>query len=343
MHKAGTKIVVKMMLVALFAISVSATLFSISFAVSQEATLESKWIQGPVPIIDPNSPLWKQARAVEVPLSPQVTAAPMLMAPSIRSLTFRSLNNGSWAVFLLEWKDNTKNMSTLKITEFRDAVAMQFPLSSEQPYICMGQLGNTVTILHWKADWQQDMETYYHDVKDAFPNLYVDYYPFAVGKPPYATMPVANISRPYVTGLAAGNPFSNPLRLTPVEETISGGFGTLTSQTQQDTTGRGMWEGGAWRTVLARPMTTADPNDAVLAPGKTKPVAFAVWDGGNREVGGKKSVSSWLVLSFEGPKGVRGEFAPSVWQLSVIGGVWALSIALILFIGRSWMPRRGSK
>lgn len=53
---------------------------------------------------------------------------------------------------------------------------------------------------------------------------------------------------------------------------------------------RALWKDGAWRVVLARSLAGGE-GGAPLAPGVKSLVAFAVWDGGNRERGGIKAVS----------------------------------------------------
>lgn len=318
----------------LFILSSVLTVYNVPLALSQEAVLQSKRIVGAVPLSDPNATAWTKALPVEVPLSAQTTAFPMLLAPSIKSVTVRAIHNGTWIAFLLEWRDTTRNTSTSRTEDFRDAAAIQFPLSATQPFVCMGQLGNTVNVWHWKGDWQEDIETTFRDVIDTYPNFFVDYYPHAVGGPPYSTVPPANVSRAFIAGWAAGNPLSDPFKLTPIEDLVAGGFGTLTSQPHQDTVGRGVWSRGTWQVVFARPLVTVDENDARFSPGKKKPIAFAVWDGGNREVDGRKSVSSWLVLDVEAPPPSEVGVSLSFYQTVALAGIFILSIAILLLTAK---------
>ncbi|MBI2127010.1 MAG: hypothetical protein HYU02_06845 [Thaumarchaeota archaeon] len=80
----------------------------------------------------------------------------------------------------------------------------------------------------------------------------------------------------------------------------------MTSQPQQDVIGRGEWKDGTWKAVMARPLATIDPSDTQFSVGTNIPVAFAVWDGANNEVNGRKSVSAWIVLNILR----EGEVAP---------------------------------
>ena len=73
------------------------------------------------------------------------------------------------------------------------------------------------------------------------------------------------------------------------------GFGTLTPQSSYDQQirGSGAWRQGRWRVVMVRPLKTDSSQDHQFAPGETVPVAFAVWDGSQRDRNGQKAVSVW--------------------------------------------------
>ncbi len=79
------------------------------------------------------------------------------------------------------------------------------------------------------------------------------------------------------------------------------GFGTTAAQPQQNVAGKGVWKDGVWRVVFARDLENSDPDDAQLALGKFVQIAFAVWDGGNQEVGSMKAVTSWWWFVAEKP------------------------------------------
>ncbi|MBI2127011.1 MAG: hypothetical protein HYU02_06850 [Thaumarchaeota archaeon] len=142
----------------LLAFSVVSTIYETPLVAGQEALLSSSALSGPLPITDPSSVNWQKAVSLQVPLSAQITTKPMNPNPSIRTVTVRSLNNGTWLAFSLEWRDSTPNMTTLKTESFRDAAAIQFPRTQTQPFVCMGQLPDAVNIWHWKADWQKDID-----------------------------------------------------------------------------------------------------------------------------------------------------------------------------------------
>lgn len=85
------------------------------------------------------------------------------------------------------------------------------------------------------------------------------------------------------------------------------GFKTLRVQDQQDVSATGAWQDGTWRVVFSRPLQTGDEQDAQIQPGKWVSVAFAVWDGvvgedgGVKEKGSQKAVSSWWSIRAEPP------------------------------------------
>ncbi|MBM4123851.1 MAG: hypothetical protein FJ246_02670 [Nitrospira sp.] len=91
------------------------------------------------------------------------------------------------------------------------------------------------------------------------------------------------------------------------------GFGTLKVQDQQDVTGKGVYQNGAWKVVFTRPLSTADAvNDAQIKPGDFINIAFAIWDGKKdaagdlKEKGSQKAVSSWWYFRAEPPPDYSG-------------------------------------
>ena len=269
----------------LFALAVVVTLGRGSLVSAAQADLRSVYIDSEIPIGDPESALWADAPAVEVPLSGQVITAPMSLAPSIETMTARSLHNGNWIAFRFEWDDDTKNVGG-GVSDFRDSVAIQLPLGGDTPFVCMGFADAAVNILHWRADFQRDIEDGLPSIGDIFPNTRTNIYP---GGDDIA----------FTTGRAAGNPLSATVKPSPVEDLGATGFGTLETQEHGDATGWGVWDGDRWKVVIARQLTTSDVHDAQLGPGEQMPVAFAVWDGENRDVNGRKSVSAWFNVKLD--------------------------------------------
>lgn len=251
---------------------------------AQELILTSQAVDGTVPE-SPDDPRWAQVHGVAFPLQPQIITEPKLPKPTVSSVSVRSVNNGTRIAFVLEWPDGTRNV-TMRTREFRDAAAIQFPLESRgdmpEPSPFMGHEGAPVYIMHWKADWQEDLDTGYVDMKRLYPNLWVDFY------------------LDYSVGRDARNLMSSAPRTSPVEECIAEGFGTLMTQAHQDASGKGIWRKGVWRVVFFRDMDTGDPSDTVLKRGNTMLIAFAVWDG-EAGTGSRKAWGGWFPLKIAGP------------------------------------------
>lgn len=323
-----------LLLVALAALSI--TFVQADLSLGQESLfLQSVEVEGELPVTDPSSALWGEANQVAVPLSGQTVALPSRPTPFANSVQVRTLHNGTHIVFRLSWPDATKDNRTTGLSEFRDATALLLA-SSDLPGICMGSRGQRVHIVQWKADWQADLEEGFHDLQDTFPNFWVDHYPFAVGGPPYQ-LPEAfpEGARDLLVGWAVGNPFSEPLKVTAVEDAVAEGFGTITTQERQDALGRGVWVNGRWTVTIARPLDTGDLQDQSLALGGRYNFALAVWDGASRDVGARKSVSSWITLDLPGPP----PFAALEILLPVVLIVLVAVVALLL-VRSTWRRRK---
>jgi hypothetical protein len=280
-----------------FALAISAQ----GIALAQQAPqLVSKYAKT-LPV-DPTAAAWQEATPLDVPLTPQNVALPRLPQVSVPTVSVRSLNDGKQAAFRLEWADTTRDAHATKPDEFRDAAAILFPVGDFLPNICMGVAGQLTNLWHWKADWQEDIDKGYQEVREANPNLFKDSYNFVTGTPPFrlATDFGSAEARQFFPGLAAGNPIVNLQRTSPIEELLSAGFGTATSKAQQAVQGRGQWADGRWSVVFIRDLQAGDADSATLAQGKDVSMAFAVWNGANQEVGARKQLSSFVTLRVAG-------------------------------------------
>lgn len=268
-----------------------------SFVASAQTDVRAIYTDQDLPINDPNAALWDQATEISVPLSGQNIATPFNLDPTVDTIRMRSLHNGAWVAFLLEWDDSTKDQGGGSL-DFRDSVALQFPVHGGQPFVCMGVMGAEVNILHWRADFQRDIEEGVPTISDIFPRASANIYP---GEGDVA----------FTAGLAAGNPLSSLTKPSAVEDLIATGFGTLETQDHADVTGWGEWDGNKWKAVIARPLVTGDSQDAQLVPGQQMPVALAAWDGDNRDVNGRKAVSAWITVALDEIPGGGSAPAPT--------------------------------
>jgi len=253
--------------------------------------------------MDPFDPTWSTAPVAVVPLTAQLVALPRLSVPTVSTVYVRALNDGERIGFRLDWDDPTRDASAIRPSDFRDAAAVMVVSGQGVPNICMGSPGQATNLWHWKADWQEDIDKGYQEVVDAYPNFFKDYYPFVTGTPPFrlpADFSSADARR-YLIGQAAGNPLSQPNRISPVEEMLSAGFGTTTHRTQQTVEGKGVWADGRWQVTFVRPLVTTGAEAASLGGVTQAPVAFAVWNGSNAEVGARKQLSGMATVRILGP------------------------------------------
>lgn len=230
---------------------------------------------------------WRQAPAVNVTMLPQVIAIPKHPNVSVTSLSVKAAHNGQWLAILLEWKDPTKNDRIVSDT-FGDQVAVELPVhyrTDALPSPMMGNPGGRVSIWQWRAAFQHDVDKGEPTVRDLYPNTLVDIYPDQALK--------AIDVRPYTGALGVDNPISRH-RQSPVLDQTAEGWGTMTVHPDQKADGKGEWRDGAWRVVITHPLVGVNENQPRLQPGDETVIAFAVWDGGNREVGARKAWSNWI-------------------------------------------------
>lgn len=265
--------------------------------------LRSRAVPPPVPAADPASPLWAQAAPIEVALVGQAVAIPTKMTPAVPSLRVRSLHDGRLIAFLVEWQDPRPDALTVKTEQFRDSCAVFLgPHPAPEGLWFMGAADRPVTLLHWRADWQLDLDAGFQDLEAAFPNAAFDFYPPLVGirHPPRVPDAFPPHARVWLPGWRVGNPLSQPQKASPVEKLWARGPGTVAPLPTQDALGRGVWRDGTWRVVVAKSLGATDGREMSLAPGRRYALAFAVWSGAVRDVGARKSITRLGQLRVEG-------------------------------------------
>ncbi len=227
---------------------------------------------------DPMDEAWEALDPVRVPLNP------LWPEPNpIYAVAVTAVHDGKRIAILCQWRDTTPNGAPIRVQDFQDAVAIQYSLTGNTPFLGMGDKDNPVNLWQWKAGWQAEAEGHRPDMHDLYNSMHVDFYfPFAS-----------------TTALEAGNVISQP-HLSPIEDANARGFGTLKSQpmSQQNVKGKGLWHDGFWNVVFLRDLKSKDADDVKFIPGKPVPVAFAVWNGVQRDRNGRKVISNWYQLVF---------------------------------------------
>jgi mono/diheme cytochrome c family protein len=247
----------------------------------------------------PDSGAWRLTQPVNLHLMPL-----WWRSDRPEEITVRALHDGRQIALLLVWSDATDDDTAMRPQDFRDAVAVQFSLTPDPPFFAMGSRGRPVNIWMWKAERQADLEPAFQDLEKVYPNLGIDSYPNS--KIPAVEQPTRHAltlgSDPlFVTGWAAGNIVSDPLRKSPAEDLAAQGFGTLRARPRDDQAvdARGVYATGTYRVMLRRDLAGRGPQAVTLTPGMTVPVGFAVWNGAAGDRDGKKSVTIWQDLVLE--------------------------------------------
>lgn len=291
----------------------------------QKATLLAKVVTR-VPAA-PEDPAWEDADALEVPLSPQAVVKPRRYTASVTGVSVRALYDENRLALRLQWRDAANEAMKGGAGAFRDALALEFPADPKAgiPFFGMGEPERPVTIYQWKSDWQPAPN---NDVDERFPSMVVDWYPFSGRGPGEIAEPSDYGSKDgdkaFLTSWAAGNTLADPALQAQrsVEKLEARGFGSIAAAPpdRQDGEAKAVWKDGVWTAVLSIPRAQ---EQFTFARGQTVPVAFAAWDGAQRERGAEKAVSTWYFLSLEEPVGVVTYAAP----LLAVAGVAAIELA----------------
>ncbi|MBI4464272.1 MAG: c-type cytochrome [Acidobacteria bacterium] len=248
----------------------------------------------------PDDSIWRSTPAVELHLMPL-----WWRDQRPETVAVQALHDGKEIAFQRIWSDPTHDHTAIRHEDFRDAAAIEFSLSPQDPpFFGMGEgiHGAAVNIWMWKSERQADLEPAYQDIDKQYPNIGIDSYPNLMRSPleqPTRHALTLESDPTFVTGWGAGNIVSDPTRKSAAEDLSASGFGTLKAhpiQTDQHVSANGVYGTGSYRVVFRRPLKVGAPGNVELQPGSTHPVAFAVWDGSAQDRDGKKSITVWQDL-----------------------------------------------
>jgi DMSO reductase family type II enzyme heme b subunit len=93
----------------------------------------------------------------------------------------------------------------------------------------------------------------------------------------------------YAPARALANPVAGP-PVTPVQDLVAEGPGTLRPAGRAQSAGAGRHDGAGWSVVVARPLPDG------LGAGARAQIALAVWQGERQEVGPRKMRTGWIPL-----------------------------------------------
>lgn len=228
----------------------------------------------------PTSPMdsyWESQDPLRVPLNPLWPEPNQVYAVAVLAVT-----DGKQLAMMLQWRDELPQTSAIRVQDFQDGAALQFSLSGRYGFLGMGDKENPVNLWQWKAGWQAEAEGQGPpDMDSVYPSMHVDAWTFTN----------------FNTALSAGNVVSQPHK-TPIEDANAAGFGSFKSQpiAQQNVHGKGIWHDGSWNVVFIRDLKSKDSGDVQFAADRPVPVAFAIWNGDQRDRNGRKMVSNWYQL-----------------------------------------------
>lgn len=244
---------------------------------------------------DPEAPFWAAVVPLELSLMGQPMVRPRPQQTKTSALSIQAVHDGTLLAVRLSWLDQEKSEAG-RLGEYSDGAAVQFPMTPGEspPPIFMGAKGMPVHIFQWRAQYQRDAERGKPTMLDLYPNMSIDMYPMEYADPGRVDPPMAAREQ-YSPGRAVGNPQSSAK--SGVDEIWAEGFSTSSVQ-ESVASGHGVFKDGVWTLVIVRPMQR--PGGSSFMPGDTTFAAFAVWQGGEGEVGSRKSVTmSWTPLRFE--------------------------------------------
>lgn len=80
---------------------------------------------------------------------------------------------------------------------------------------------------------------------------------------------------------------------------IAGGGANSTATDDRNLSANGSWRMGQWMVIFSRPLKTGSDSQTQLTPGVETFISFGIWDGGDSQRDGHKSVSFWQPLRLE--------------------------------------------
>ena len=239
---------------------------------------------------------WERAPMHEAKLLLQDMVEPRQLQASTPFIRVQAMTDGQRLVFRLSWNDST--MDDLPGPgRFADALAVQLPAAATAnvPAPQMGESGKPVEITYWSAILQAVVNGRKDDIQAIYPHAKVDHYPFEAASLKTGSPTQQEMEKRYAPARSLGNPMGGP-RTVPVQDLVAEGPGTLRPAEKAVSSGTGKYGTDGWTVLLFRTL----PNGVQLG-GRTQ-VAFAVWEGSHREVGGRKMRTAWIPLALGNAK-----------------------------------------
>lgn len=276
---------------------------------TENTVMEAVFVKGDMPV-DPENPAWQKAQPMDVRLAGQVVSAPRWQNHAIDMVRVKALYNDKEIGFLLEWDDPFKDVN------HKEEMALDTKsLTASGGYNSYVDPYNMI---------QRQFETFRDSIAIQFP----------------VTIPEAT-RKPHFFRGDSGNPVNHWIWKADLDEAgqpsveeanASGPNQPLKIQPQEShqVAGKGVWNGGVWKVVIKRPLTTEDKNDIQFEKGKFIPLALNAWDGSNGEHNLLMSLSSWHFVILKAP------VPASVYLYTLLG-------IIIVGAGEFWLLRKVRK
>ena len=262
--------------------------------------------------MDGANPIWEGVPGVIIPLSGQTITTRCIRISPVKSVFVKAVTNGKDLGLRLDWSDQTKNDTAIGPQDFRDQVAIMFPVNTAgaPPFQCMGQSGGTVNIWRWNAEWQKDLGGIAPESGTSMTSI-LEFSGTTISKSRRVESPIRIVS---AGALAHSTPVFGPAtscltrparqlrrgsecqRVQHVDHAVPSGCDRQWRVGAVRFPQGGGYTGPTWRVVVKRSLETSDANDTQFKAGASVPIAFAVWDGSNIERNGMKSLSTWFTL-----------------------------------------------
>jgi DMSO reductase family type II enzyme heme b subunit len=157
---------------------------------------------------------------------------------------------------------------------------------------------NDGSVLAFRLEWSDATEDRALDDTTAFPDA------AAILLPSVAGAPLPTMGAP---GMAVNAWYWRADEQGKGRHVVAEGLGTSRTLDTELVVGRGIWKGGGWRVVIARPLriNTTEPV-AQLEPGQTTQYGVAIWEGSHGERAGIKAFSiDWRDLRLQAAPSAR--------------------------------------
>lgn len=231
-----------------------------------------------VPVV-PNAQVWREAPEQDIMLMRQMIAPPT-GGGTIPVVKVRAMHDGQSLAFRFVWTDVSAD-DHVGVDRFRDAIAIGFPVRGAEvlPSPFMGDADNPINIWQWTADFDANARGH---------GGFAANYPHTEGV--WYFPQDYEVTREVLAWRGT----------EPVMELVSRGWGTVERKVSQNVQGISEYADGRWQVVLRRRLATGNPEDTHFRPGEQTYAIIAIWNGVEREVNGKKSVTmAWIPLILE--------------------------------------------